>query len=96
MELTRLDRIASEAILTETRAPTTQEEAILVRSLQQARGVRAIPLVTNAQHMLQARPLFEPAAFHVHATPSNTLSAPDAPRGRVWALMRGIVKHLLG
>ena len=95
VKLARLEGIPSEAILTETRARTTQEEALCVKALLQERRVRAILLVTNSQHLLRARPLFERAGFEVHPAPADTFSAPDAPEQRL-ALMREILKDRLG
>ena len=95
VKLARRKGIPSEAILTETAAHTTQEEALRIKGLLQERGVRAILLVTNSQHLLRARPLFERAGFEVHPAPSDTFSAPDAPEERL-ALMREILKDLLG
>jgi len=95
VKLARLEGIPSEAILTETRARTTHEEALRVKALLQERGVREILLVTNSQHLLRARPLFERAGFEVHPAPLDTFSVPDAPEERL-ALMREILKDLLG
>jgi len=94
-ELARLHGIPSEAILTETTAHTTREEAVRVKALLQSRGIRTILLVTNSGHLARARPLFERAGFEVRPVPSDTFSDPDAPEERL-ALMRVILKELLG
>ena len=93
-QLARLQGIPSDAILTETRAHTTRDEAALAKRLLQARGVRTILLVTNSAHLMRAQPLFERAGFDVHPAPSDALSDLDAPEDRL-ALMREILKELL-
>ncbi|MGH7302616.1 MAG: YdcF family protein [Candidatus Rokuibacteriota bacterium] len=87
--------IAADAILTETRAHTTREEAVRVKALLSSRGARTILLVTNAAHFVRARPLFEDAGFEVRAVPSETLVEADAPESRL-ALMRVVAKEVLG
>ena len=94
-KLAHLEGIRSEAILTETGARTTQEEAGRMKALLRPRGVRTILLVTNSGHLVRARHLFERVDFVVHPAPSDTFSDPDAPEERL-ALMRGILKELLG
>ena len=86
-QLARLQGIPADAILTETRAHTTRDEAALAKRLLQARGVRTILLVTNSAHLMRAQPLFERAGFDVHPAPSDALSDLDAPEDRL-ALMR--------
>jgi uncharacterized SAM-binding protein YcdF (DUF218 family) len=87
----RLHAIPAEAIVTESRARTTREEAARVRDLARSRGIRTVLLVTNSGHMTRARPLFERAGFEVHAAPSDTYFAPTAPQARL-GLMRDIVR----
>jgi uncharacterized SAM-binding protein YcdF (DUF218 family) len=94
-QLARLHSIPAAAILTETRARTTREEAIRVKELGQSRGVRTILLVTNSGHLMRARPLFERVGFDVRPAPSDTFGAPTTPEGRL-ALMRAILHELLG
>jgi len=93
--LARYRGIPSEAILTETTAHTTREEAILVRALLEPRGVRTILLVTNSGSLLKARPVFERAGFVVHAVSVDTFVDPGKPEHRL-ALMRGILEDLVG
>ena len=93
--LARLKGIRPEAILIETGAHTTREEAILVKALLQPRAVRTILLVTNSGHLLKARPLFEQAGFEVHAVPSDTFVDPGMPEERL-ALMRGVLEEFFG
>ena len=93
--IARLKGIPPEAILTEPRAHTTREEALLVKALLQPRGVRTILLVTNSAHLLKARPLFERAGVEVRAALSDDFTDPGAPEQRL-ALMRSVVEELLG
>ncbi len=93
--IARLKGIPPDAILTETRAHTTREEALLVTALLQPRAVRTILLVTNSAHVLKARPLFERSGFDVYAAPSDDFSDPGAPEQRL-ALMRSVVEELVG
>jgi uncharacterized SAM-binding protein YcdF (DUF218 family) len=94
-EQARLHGIPSAAILTETRAKTTREEAVRVKALLQSRGVHSVLLVTNAVHLTRACPLFERAGFAVHAAPSDTFIDADAPGSRL-ALMRVLITESLG
>jgi len=91
----RLHAIPAEAIVTESRARTTREEAVRVRDLARSRGIRTVLLVTNSGHMARARPLFERAGFEVHVAPSDTYFAPTAPEARL-GLMRDIVQEVFG
>jgi len=94
-EQARLHGIPDTAILTETRANTTREEAVRMRALLEPRGVRSVLLVTNAGHLARACPLFERAGFRVHAAPSDTVVDADDPEARL-ALMRIIITEALG
>jgi uncharacterized SAM-binding protein YcdF (DUF218 family) len=94
-EQARLHGVPASAILTETRAQTTLEEAARVKALLEPRGVRTILLVTNAGHLLRARPLFERAGFEVRSAPSDTSFEADSPAARL-LMMTGLVKELLG
>ena len=94
-EQARLHGIPADAILTETLAHTTREEAVRVKALQHSRGARTVLLVTNAGHFARARPLFERAGFEVRTVPSDTFSGADAPESRL-ALMRVLAKEFLG
>ena len=91
----RLHGIPGDAILTETGARTTREEALRVKALLQSRGVRTILLVTNGGHLPRARPLFEHAGFEVRGVPSDPPVESDAPESRI-DQMRVLVKELLG
>jgi uncharacterized SAM-binding protein YcdF (DUF218 family) len=94
-EQARLHGISGAAILTETRAKTTRDEAVRVKVLLESRGARSVLLVTNAGHLARAYPLFERAGFVVHAAPSDTFAEADTPESRL-SLMRVLVKESLG
>lgn len=91
----RLHGIPAEAILTETRAYTTREEAVRVKALLEPRGVRTVLLVTNAGHLARARPLFEHAGFEVRGVPSDPPVEADSPESRI-ADMRVLAKEVFG
>ncbi len=87
--------IPPEAILTVVDAWNTREEASRITSLLGARGVRKILLVTDSQHMVRARALFERSGFEVLAAPVDAVSlVANGPGGRL-DLMRQILKEIL-
>ena len=87
--------ISPGVILTEADARTTREEALHMRALLQARGVRKILLVTHGDHLARARAVFERAGFEILAAPAQKLSSRvSKPAGRL-RLMRRIVTELL-
>jgi len=94
-KVARRHSIPAEAIMTESRARTTREEAARVGDLARSRGIRTVLLVTNSGHMARARPLFERAGFEVHAAPSDTYFEPTAPVARL-TLMKGLLQEVLG
>lgn len=94
-EQARLHGIPDSAILTDTRANTTREEAIRMRALLGPRGVRSVLVVTNSGHLARACPLFQRAGFRVHAAPSDTFGDAEDPESRL-ALMRVVVTEALG
>lgn len=76
--------VPAEAVLTVPLVRTTHEEASRVQALLQPRGVRRILLVTNSQHMLRAKALFERAGFGVLPVTADEISdTADAPEGRL-------------
>jgi uncharacterized SAM-binding protein YcdF (DUF218 family) len=75
--------IAQTAILTESRAHTTREEAARLVSLLQPLGIRTILLVTNREHMARSQPLFEQVGFTVHPAPVDALSQATGPGARL-------------
>jgi len=94
-KVARLHSIPAQAIVTESRARTTREEAARVKDLAPSRGIRTILLVTNSGHMVRARRLFERAGFEVHAAPSDTYDEPTAPEARL-TLMKELLQEVLG
>src|SRR5262245_36438413 len=90
----RLHGIPADAILTDTRAHTTREEATRVKALLEPRA-RSVLLVTNAGHLARARPLFERAGFEVRGVPSDPSIEADAPESRL-AETRMLMKEILG
>ncbi len=91
----RLHGVPADAILTETRAHTTREEAVRVKALLQSRGARTVLLVTDAGHLARAHPLFEHAGFEVRGVPSDPPVEPDTPESRI-AQMRVLAKEIVG
>jgi uncharacterized SAM-binding protein YcdF (DUF218 family) len=94
-EIARARGIPAGAILIETKARTTNEEALRQKDLLQSRGVRTILLVANSVHLRRASPLFERSGFTVHAVPSDTYTDPEIPESRL-DLMRSVLKDLSG
>jgi uncharacterized SAM-binding protein YcdF (DUF218 family) len=91
----RLHGIPADAILTDTRAHTTREEATRVRALLEPRRARTVLLVTNAGHLARACPLFERAGFEVRSVPSDPPFEAEEPESRL-AQTRVLVKEILG
>jgi uncharacterized SAM-binding protein YcdF (DUF218 family) len=94
-EQARLHGIPGAAIMTETRAKTTREEAARVKALLQPRGARSVLLITNAGHLARAYPVFQRAGFVVHAAPSDMFVEADTPESRL-SLMRVLVTESFG
>jgi uncharacterized SAM-binding protein YcdF (DUF218 family) len=73
--------IPSDAVLTETGARTTREEANRIGALLRAKHVHRILLVTDSQHMRRARRLFERVGLEVLPAAvddiSDTASSPE-------------------
>jgi uncharacterized SAM-binding protein YcdF (DUF218 family) len=93
-ELGRLFGVAPAAIVTETTARTTREEALRMASLLQPMGAHKILLVTSAAHMARSRWLFEKAGFMVQPAPVDDLSDVWKPEGRLRS-MRQVTQELL-
>jgi len=93
-EFARARGVPQHAILIETKARTTREEAQREKALLQPKGVRTILLVTDSLHLLRARPLFEQAGFEVRSAPSDTFFDPDTPEERL-GLMRGVLGEIV-
>ena len=82
-ELARQLGVPDAAILTVS-AHTTREEAVRIERLLRPRSVRKILLVTGAQHMVRAKPLFERAGFEVLAAPADAFPPQaDTPEARL-------------
>jgi len=69
-EMARQLGVAPTAILTESRARTTREEAAYLVGLLQPLGIQTILLVTDSEHMVRAQPLFEHVGFTVQPAPA--------------------------
>jgi uncharacterized SAM-binding protein YcdF (DUF218 family) len=94
-KVARLHSIPAEAIVAESMARTTREEAARVAELARSRGIRTVLLVTDTAHMVRARPLFERAGFQVHPAPSDIYFEPDTPEARL-VLMKRLLQEVLG
>ncbi len=74
---------------------TTREEAQRMAALLGPRGVRTILLVTDPQHLIRARRLFERAGFRVLAAVADDVgTTPQDAEGRL-KLTRVIVIEVL-
>ncbi len=93
-ELARDLGISQQVILTEAYARTTREEAIRVGALLRARSVQRILLVTDSQHMMRARRLFEREGFEVLAAPAEELSSRISKPEEKLRLTRRILQEL--
>jgi uncharacterized SAM-binding protein YcdF (DUF218 family) len=87
-EMARQLGISPTAILTESTARTTREEAARMAGLLRPAGVHAILLVTDREHMPRSQRLFENMGFTVHPAPVDDLSKADAPQGRLQLISR--------
>lgn len=87
--------VSAEVILTEINARTTREEAIRLKVLLEARGVRKILLVTDSQHMMRARGLFEREGFEVLAAPADDFSRDASEPGGRLELMRRVLQEFV-
>jgi uncharacterized SAM-binding protein YcdF (DUF218 family) len=87
--------VAGEAILMETRARTTREEAALAWGRLQPKGLKRILLVTDPQHLVRAERLFAGAGFGVlPAAADEYLRTAESPEGRM-KLSRQVLQELL-
>jgi len=84
--------VPPEAILTETSALTTREEAVRIGAMLQAQNVHRILLVTDSQHMRRARALFARDDLQVFpATADARSGAGTSPEARL-----RLLRDLLG
>jgi uncharacterized SAM-binding protein YcdF (DUF218 family) len=82
--LARRLKVPAETILPVASGYTTREEAMQMARLLQPRGVRKILLVTDVQHMIRAKALFERVGFQVLPAPALEGSgSAEGPRGRL-------------
>jgi uncharacterized SAM-binding protein YcdF (DUF218 family) len=93
-EMGRLFGVAPSAIVTETTAQTTREEALRLATLLQPMGAYKILLVTGYAHMARSRSLFENVGFLVQPAPVDDLSDVWKPEARV-RLMRQLAQEFL-
>ena len=91
--LARTMEVHPDNIVVEDGGLTTREEAILTRQRLEPLGVRSILLVTESQHLIRAKPLFENVGFEVFAAPANDYALqPGGPGGRL-VLMKRIAEE---
>jgi uncharacterized SAM-binding protein YcdF (DUF218 family) len=86
--------VSPQRVLTSSGANTTREEAVRLKGLLWPRGVRTILLVTDADHMIRAAPVFTHAGFRVFAAPANEPEWDLAPGDRL-DLLRGTLRELV-
>ena len=86
-------QIPPEAIVSESRGLTTRDEARLMNEVLTPMGVRRILLVTDSQHLIRARVLFENEGFEVFAAPADTIAhGSSGPTARL-ELMEWVVRE---
>jgi uncharacterized SAM-binding protein YcdF (DUF218 family) len=68
--------VADGDILIDSRGMTTQEEAERSRDLLFPRGIHAIVLITNSQHMTRSVDVFRNAGFEVHPAIADDFAFP--------------------
>jgi uncharacterized SAM-binding protein YcdF (DUF218 family) len=93
-EMARLFGVSPAAMVTETSALTTREEAARMAALLQPMGIYKILLVTSHAHMARSQQLFENAGFAVQPAPVEDLSDARRPEARM-RLMRNLAQEFL-
>ncbi len=94
-EIARNLGLKPDAILTETTARTTLEEASRIGALLRPRGIRRILLVTDSLHMVRARRLFERTGLQVLPVDADDVSLDaSTPEGRL-QLTRKLLQEAL-
>jgi uncharacterized SAM-binding protein YcdF (DUF218 family) len=92
--------VPAAAMLLETEATTTRDEAARIAARLKPRGVQTILLVSTPVHLRRAIPLFERVGFAVRAAPSHqassTAASPGERLGLVLALLAEAMAHLYG
>jgi uncharacterized SAM-binding protein YcdF (DUF218 family) len=87
--------IPAGAVMTESRARTTREEAALVAGRLLPLGARRILLVADAQGMRRAREVFARAGFEVLAAPADDVpSVALRPEERLLLMRRVLMETL--
>lgn len=82
--LARRLKVPAESIRTVASGYTTREEAMQMARLLHPRGVRKILLVTDMEHMIRSKALFERVGFQVLPAPALDGSWPAArPQSRL-------------
>ena len=89
-DLARRFGVPAAAVLTESRARATREEARFTRALLAPRGVRRILLVTDPSDMPRTRALFARSGFDVLPAPADA-DRPGTPEARL-----GLFRELVG
>ena len=85
--------VPSQAILTETAARTTREEAVRIAARLRPRGVERILLVADAQGMRRAVAAFRHAGLEPLPAPADDVpSAPSTPMARLAVAQRLIIE----
>ena len=91
--LARTMQVHPDDIVVEDGGLTTREEAALTRQRLEPLRVQTILLVTESQHLIRAKPLFENVGFEVFAAPADDYTLqPGGARGRL-ALMKRILEE---
>jgi uncharacterized SAM-binding protein YcdF (DUF218 family) len=93
--LARRMGVPSDAVLTESKARTTREEALRIGATLRARNVRTILLVTDSLHMRRARALFERAGVRVFPATADVRSGSGSAPGRRLLLVRDVLGEWL-
>ena len=86
-------QIPPEDIVIEARGRTTREEARLMNEVLLPMGVRRILLVSDSQHLIRARVLFENQGFEVLTVPADTLSPEGASPSARLRIMEWILRE---
>jgi uncharacterized SAM-binding protein YcdF (DUF218 family) len=93
-EMAHLFGVSPSAIVTESTALTTRDEAARMAALLQPMGIYKILLVTSHAHMSRSQQLFENAGFAVQPAPVEDLSDARRPEARM-RLMRNLAQEFL-
>ena len=94
-DLARTLGVPDDRIVAVLGARNTREEAVRVGALLRARGARQILLVSDSQHLVRARPLFEQAGVRVLAVPADEqMTEEHVPGGRVILALRVVRESL--